>query len=485
MKSRGGYNILLAGKPDPHVIVMPMPEKLYLPLKSQRFAFTDICVSHGEQINKGDILAKDPDNFEVPLLAPLSGTIDLNSVEGHIVLENTGTLYEHKEDHAGITNKDRQHIAEEMGEGGSKRLKLLSLGAWQFFRDAHNTCELPDPLGTPQAIIVSTLALEPFLARGDVQLQNRMLQFTRGLEQLQSLLEYQPIYLILPKVASNFADRVRKHIRGYAWAKIIEIPLKYSLNHPSILARNIGLKISDGPVWSIRTEGVLAVDRALTLEKPCTVRIVSVAGPGVTSPTHIKAMAGYPIEALKKMCVGNEPVRMIKGGMLTGKTIGDDELGLETECFGVTVLKEHTEREFLGFMRPGSDRKSYAPCFLSTFRKKFREALDTAIYGEGRPCISCNFCEEVCPAGIMPHLIHKYLYSDLIEEVDQARVDLCVQCGLCSFVCPSKIELRQQFSDALGQIAEEKEQIRLEEIRQQKLREEQEQRKLENRQEKS
>ena len=41
MKSRGGYNILLAGKPDPHVTVMPMPEKLYLPLKSKRFAFTD------------------------------------------------------------------------------------------------------------------------------------------------------------------------------------------------------------------------------------------------------------------------------------------------------------------------------------------------------------------------------------------------------------------------------------------------------------
>ncbi len=477
MKSRGGYNILLAGKPDPHVTVMPMPKKLYLPLKSQRFAFTDICVSHGEQINKGDTLAKDPNNYEIPLLAPLSGTIDLHSIEGHIVLENTGTLYDHKDDHAGITNKDRQHIVEEMGAGGDKRLKLLSLGAWQFFRDAHDTLKLPDPLGTPQAIIVSTLALEPFLARGDVQLQNRLLQFTRGLEHLQSLLEYQPIYLVLPKIASGFADRVRQQIRGYAWAKIIEIPLKYSLNHPSILARSLGLKSADGPVWSIRTEGVLAVDRALTLEKPCTVRLVSVAGPGVALPTHIKTMTGYPIEAIRKLCTGNEPVRMITGGMLTGETIGDDVMGLETECLGVTVLKEHTEREFLGFMRPGSDRESYAPCFLSVVRTKFREPLNTAVRGEGRPCISCNFCEEVCPARIMPHLIHKYLYGDLLEEADQARVDLCVQCGLCSFVCPSKIELRQQFSDALEQIAEEKEQIRLEEVRQQKLREEEEQRK--------
>jgi Na+-transporting NADH:ubiquinone oxidoreductase subunit A len=299
------------------------------------------------------------------------------------------------------------------------------------------------------------------------------------------MLEYQPIYLILPKIASSFADRVRQQIRGYAWAKIIEIPLKYSHNHPSILARNIGLKSADGPVWSIRTEGVLAVDRALTLEKPCTVRIVSVGGPGVTTPTHIKTMTGYPMEAIRKMCLPDQPVRMIAGGMLTGTTIGDDAMGLATECLGVTVLKEHTEREFLGFMRLGLDRKSYAPCFFSAMRTKFSEALDTAVYGEDRPCIACNFCEEVCPAGIMPHLIHKYLYRDLLEEVDQARVDLCVQCGLCSFVCPSKIELRQQFADALGLIAEEKEQIRLEELKQQKLREEEEQRKLENKQESS
>jgi Na+-translocating ferredoxin:NAD+ oxidoreductase RnfC subunit len=69
----------------------------------------------------------------------------------------------------------------------------------------------------------------------------------------------------------------------------------------------------------------------------------------------------------------------------------------------------------------------------------------------------------VCPAEIMPHLIHKYLYRDLLEEVEQARVDLCVQCGLCSYVCPSKIELAREFREATEQIEEEKEALRQEE----------------------
>ncbi len=123
-------------------------------------------------------------------------------------------------------------------------------------------------------------------------------------------------------------------------------------------------------------------------------------------------------------------------------------LGLDAECEGLTLLPEHTVREFLGFMRPGLFRRSYSRCFLSSLRPAFAERFNTALRGEKRACVSCGFCEEVCPAGIMPSLIHKYLYQDAIEDAEKARLDLCIECGLCSFVCPSKIELCTQFVDA-------------------------------------
>jgi Na+-translocating ferredoxin:NAD+ oxidoreductase RnfC subunit len=90
-------------------------------------------------------------------------------------------------------------------------------------------------------------------------------------------------------------------------------------------------------------------------------------------------------------------------------------------------------------------------------RLRYAGRLTTALRGERRACISCNACEEVCPARIMPHLIHKYLYQGALDLAERARVDLCVECGLCSFVCPSKIELRQQFVDAKEQIRREAE----------------------------
>jgi len=464
MKFRGGYNILLKGMPDIEIKVMPEPDSLYLPLRSRRFVFSEISVKDGDRVNSGDIIAKDPDNYAVPLLAPRAGVVRLKKDEDQIVLEDIAML----EEHADIDKEEQSHIEHEMGAAGIKRYRLLTLGAWQFFYDAY-TGALPDPLGTPQAIIVSTVSLEPYVARGDAQLQKRLLNFTRGLEQLQSLLEYQLIYLVLPDIKSEFADLVRNHIRGYAWVKTINIPLTYPYDDFSILSRKLGLGRDKGPVWAVRTEGVLAVDRALTSTKPCTARVISIGGTGINSPCHINVMPGYPINKIMEEYVSEPAVRMINGGILTGQIMGEETPGIDTECRGITVIPELREREFLGFARPGWSRSCFAGCYLSSLRKKFFECFNTGVRGEGRPCISCNFCEDVCPAGITPHLIHKYLYRDLVEEAEQARTDLCVECGLCSYVCPSKIDLRQQLIDAKKLIEQEKEEIRKEQLRQEEL----------------
>jgi len=468
MKFRGGYNILLQGKPGRLIETPPEPEVLYIPLRSRRFEFAELSVKEGQRVEGGDVLAKDPENFSVPLLAPRAGIVRLKAAKGHIVLEDIS-----KTEFAYVEHGRLPHIVREMGEAGIKRYKLLSLGAWQFFSDAY-TGALPDPLGTPQAVIVSTLSLEPFVARGDVQLQERLLDFTRGLEHLQSLLEYQPMYLVMPDINSDFAGQVRRQIRGYARAELVEIPLKYPYDNPNILARHLHLKKDNTPVWFVRTEGVLGIDRALTLSKPCLSRIVSLGGPGVRMPIHMKVIPGYPIETIRSRYISSAAVRTLNGGVLTGVIVEPETLGLGTECRGLTVLAEHRERQFLGFARPGWERSSYAACFLSSLRTKFSERFTTAMRGEGRPCVSCNFCEEVCPAGIMPYLLHKYLYGDRIEEVEEARVDLCVECGLCSYVCPSKIDLRKQFIEAKDLIEAEKEEMRQEQLRQEQLQRDQE-----------
>ncbi len=450
MRLRGGYNIKLQGVPSGSITSAPLPEALYYPLESKSFNYSQVCVTHGQRVGLGGVLAKDPDNYDVPLLSSCSGKVDLETAPGHVTLKelSTGDTKEYS------YHDDMEHIHKKMGPAGFKRYKLLNLGAWEYVKDAY-TGQMPDPLSTPEAIIISTVRFEPFLVKGGSLLKEHLLQFTRGLEHLQSLLEYQPIYLVLPKIKSDLASKINEQIRGYAWVKIVEVPMKYPYGNFNLLARHIGLKRSQEAIWGVNVDGVLAIDNALTSSRPCVERVISVAGPGAKGPRYLKLAAGYPLSKIMSEHAQPDCVA-IDGGMLTGSLLTQDIKGVPADCKGITLLPEHQSREFLAFVRPGFDRQSYSACFMSSLCGDFPERLTNAIRGELRPCVSCNFCEDVCPAGIIPHRLHKLIYQDDIDQVERSRIDLCIECGLCSFVCPSKIELVHQFQQAKQAIAKEK-----------------------------
>jgi Na(+)-translocating NADH:ubiquinone oxidoreductase A subunit len=451
MKLCGGYDIKMAGRPAVEIESPVEPKELFLPRFSCRFRFSELCIGDGQHVRRGQVLARDPGNHGVPLLAPRDGTAHLDLEKEHIVLRGLSA----NPPEALETPEAPAHISRELGSVGMKRYKLLTLGAWQYMFTAHNGA-LPDPFGSPQAVLVSTLRLDPFLARGDIQMKTMLSNFTRGLEQLQSLLEYQPIYLVLPKVATAFAEQVREAVRGYAYIKPVQVPLRYPFDHFKILAKALGLSHDDEhPTWALRVGGILAMDRSLTMSLPCDTKVISIGGSGAIAPTHLTVMPGYPIKELLSARIAAGPVRIINGGALTGQAIGPEQLGIDVECAGLTLLSEHVNREFLGFVRPGSDRRSYSRCFLSALRRPMPERMTTAVRGERRPCVACGFCEEVCPVGIMPHLLHKLIYQNDLDAVERARLDLCIACGLCSFVCPSKIALGEEFRQTAETIRQE------------------------------
>ena len=459
MKFRGGYNIKISGRPDSNIRQLPVLSTLSLPLMTKRFNFSDIKVSDGEKVTVGQILAVDPDNFNLPLLAPASATVNYSDGDIAVTLTNISQSPVTDSDHI-----DLEH-ANKVSNSADSINQLVDFGGWEFFYEAFSA-KLPDPQVTPQAVIVSTVSLEPFVCRGDIQLKKELIRFTRGLEHIQSLLDYQQIYLVLPKLNSDLIDTIRNQIRGYAWAHVVEIDLKYPYDNFNLIARHLNLRSSNGPVWALRTDGVFAVDKILTENSPAIERVISIGGPSVGKPTNISITAGYPIADI--IAEFNIPgnTRLINGGILTGQNIAADLQYVDNECRGLTFVPEHTGREFIGWLRPGFDRKSYSNAFASSIIPPFKQKMSTAIRGEVRPCISCNFCEDVCPAGILPHLLHKYIYADQVDELQQSRIDLCVLCGLCSYVCTSKLELRDEFAKAMAVIKEEAEAARIAEEKQ-------------------
>jgi len=442
----GGYNVPVTGAPSREVLTLPHPDRLFIPLESRRFAFSELRVEEGQRVTRGQVLAVDPGHYSVPLLAPYSGTVKLGESAGHVVLDELEIP-----DQPPSRKPSAQACVSELPPGFSVAT-LVDMGIWQFLSNVRTGAPV-DPSASPSAVMVAVPSFEPFLAGGEAQLPGRADAFARGLSLLHLIFPNAAVCAVVPDSDDPLAREAKDAAAKCGCARVLTVPLRYPFDNPALQARLTGLAGEpDAQLWAISLEGLLALDEAVTFSRPCTGRTISFAGPAVSEPVHFRAVPGYPIDAILKGRLSREPARVVEGGILTGRTLPEGTLGLSAECAGLTVLAELTERTFMAFARPGVSRRSYNRSFVGTYRPEMGVRFNTGLAGELRPCISCGQCVDICPARILPNVLHKSIYAKDLERAIDLRVDLCIECGLCSYVCPSKIDLRQQFVDAKVEI---------------------------------
>ena len=108
----------------------------------------------------------------------------------------------------------------------------------------------------------------------------------------------------------------------------------------------------------------------------------------------------------------------------------------------IIALPEDRRRQTLFFLRAGTKADSFSNAFLSRLMPKAEKIADTNLHGERRACVSCTYCQPVCPVGLIPHLLHKHVDKEIINKrLAEYKIFDCVECGLCTYVCPSKLEL--------------------------------------------
>ena len=432
MKFIGGHSAFITGRPASKIESLPSADALSLPLFSPRFNFSNLLVQDGDSVTAGQVLADDPGNFSVPLLAPVAGTVKVDAASRHITLEQLSAPTD-----------------DPITAAGSDAEKLIRLGAWQYFDDAC-TRRLPNPAVTPKAVVVSTMQLDSCMARGNVLLQDAVQNFAEGLKQIHNLAGDVPFYITVPAIAADLAEELRKLANSLPWLTTIEAPVKYPYGRPKLTAQLAGLDTSPeaSPIWTVGVAGVLAVDRALNQSKPCLTRIISIGGPAAGKPAHFETVVGYPIKAILQAQGCEGPLRTVSGGAFSGDQVGDDQLGIDAECSGLTLIPESTEREVMAFAQPGFGKHAFMRNFWSALRPKFNERVTTSIRGEHRPCVTCGSCQSLCAAGIMPFMVHRLVDNDMAEQATRIGLNKCVRCGLCSYVCLSKRKVSRRIWEA-------------------------------------
>ena len=430
-----------------------MPRQLTIELQRKGLLYSPV-VKHGQGVSFGDSLAEARiDGHSLAIPSPASGVVGLDDPQSSSLLLND--INPEISDSALPVYKSQFITREEMIAA------LCRGGIWPFF-SSNLTNSMPVPGGNelPTAIIVNFVLAEPFRARGRVVLVDSWDDIIEGIRFLPRLLDdYGKVHVILTAVHDPVAKRMYSELSGFAWTQLHPVPVTYPVEHQVILERALRragstLKKSD-IVWTIDAQGIAALGKCLTKGEPLHSRIIAVGGPGFSNPKHFSARIGSPVDSFVNIKDRPDSVALLRGGLLTGKPLisHTDAIGYDDDS--VFCLPKVEDREMISFLRPGFNRTSYMPAFVSKITGAKDSHISTSIRGEVRPCIGCGLCEKICPVGILPSIIHRYLYRDLLDEALKTGLNRCIDCNLCTFICPSKIELQKQFTEAKIQYQEE------------------------------
>jgi Na+-transporting NADH:ubiquinone oxidoreductase subunit A len=174
-------------------------------------------------------------------------------------------------------------------------------------------------------------------------------------------------------------------------------------------------------------------------------RKVAVCGPAAVGPAYVQALPGTDLSQMREFCGPSaDGLRIVSGDVLTGRESG--WLGFyDTQ---VTILKEGTQKELLGWMRPvrlgqfSADRTYFG----WLFGKGRRYDMDTNLHGGRRAFVmSDSYYAKVLPMDIYPlYLIKACLASDL-EKMERFGIYevLPEDFALCEYIDPSKNDIQE------------------------------------------
>jgi len=397
-------------------------------------------VAAGQRVVAGQLLFTDKKNPGIKFTAPATGTIGAinrgrRRAFQSIVIdveEGEETTFQRFEP-GDISSLSRDSVV----------TQLVDSGEWPAFR-ARPFGRVPPPDSAPAGIFVTAMDTRPLTADPQLIIGEHPEAFVNGLEVLARLTDG-PVFVCKGAGASipeSANDRV----------KVAE----FTGPHPAGL---VGTHIhflmpvsQKRTVWHIGYQNVIAIGHLFTTGKIFHERVVALAGPEVERPRLIRTRVGASTIELTAGELKPGHQRVISGSVLDGRTASGPTAFIGRHHNQVSVLREGTDREFLGFLMPGTSKFSVTRLFLSGFTINREYELTTSTGGSERAMVSTGSFEELMPLDILPtQLLRALVVSDIEAAIQLGCLELEEEdLALCTFACPGKYEygpfLRQMLS---------------------------------------
>jgi electron transport complex protein RnfC len=408
--------------------VLPMPEKLFIPLQQHVGTPAQPVVHIGDHVLKGQLIGIGQGNISAPIHASSSGYItaigDFPAAHPSGLAAPTITLEADGEDRwiETVENQDPFSLTPEEIAARVAAAGIVGLGGATFPSAVKLSLSRRNNVNT---LIINGGECEPYITCDDRLMRERAAAIIEGVRLIRYAVGATDVLVGIEENKPQ-ALAAMQQAAANTEVKVIAVPAMYPMGWDKQMIRALtGREVpADGRSADI---GVLvhnvatafAVREAVRFGRPLVSRLITVSGGAVAEPGNLEVPIGTLVETLFQFCGGliGQPARMVLGGPMMGIQLASAAVPVVKGSSGVLALT-------------ASEIGSSTP----------------------QPCIRCSSCVRACPVGLLPLEMAAHIRSGDSSGAVSLGLKDCIACGCCSYVCPSHIPLVHYFNFAKGDL---------------------------------
>ncbi|MDP0563465.1 MAG: Na(+)-translocating NADH-quinone reductase subunit A [Candidatus Endonucleobacter sp. (ex Gigantidas childressi)] len=436
IKIKEGLDLPISGQPEQSISEGMAVRSVALMGSDYIGLKPSVAVAVGDRVKKGQLLFSDKNNPGVRYTAPASGIVAaINRGERRVLQsvvidvdgfeEELFTFYKPEE----LTKLSAQEVESELNQSG----------LWVGIR-TRPFSKVPALGSRPSSIFVTAIDTQPLAGNPEVIIGEQSEAFELGVNILGKLCGGKVFLCKAPGAKIPAGIATKEEFSG-----------PHPAGLPSTHIHFLDPVSAKKTVWQIGYQDVIAVGKLFTTGKLYTDRVVSLAGPQVEHARLVRTRVGASLNDLTTGALKVGENRIISGSVLGGRTASGASAYLGRYHLQVSVLKENTERLFLGWLNPAVDRHSVLNLLFSKLSPGRLFDFTTTTNGSERAMIPVGNYEKVMPLDILAtQLLRAILVGDAEASQKLGILELEEEdLALCSYVCAGKYEYGPVLRDNL------------------------------------
>jgi electron transport complex protein RnfC len=407
---------------------LPFAPRLFLPLRQHAGVAAVAVVRAGDEVLRGQLLARAAEETAVPLHAPATGRVQRITERRDTAGDTVGVI--ELAPLAGDTQEYPGGRAHDPDRSGADELLaaicaagIVGLGGGAEPTHLRLTRARERGVGV---LVINGIEGEPGFSRVPALLARHGADVLTGLRCLGKVLGTDQAVLAVESIDGAAARAMLTAVPEARPPALRVLPPRYPQGAAELLVRVLAGRNAEGHrafhaaeavVFSLAT--VAEVGRLLSCGQTMTDQVITLAGDGVRAPGNYRVPLGTPVGfALEHAGMRPALDRVLAGGPMRGQALA---------TLDRPIIKGAT-----GFFAVA--------------------AGETANVPEPLPCIRCGECVAACPLELHPAELGLLARKDEVQAmVEDYQLERCFECGCCAYVCPSHIPLVQMFRTAKAQ----------------------------------